>query len=179
MRSARPSIDSFLSERPTRFAPPRRPRRAWRALSGSVLARRRWRATFAVFLNAGTIRTRFRGGARRTGPDRAARRSAYRFSRHERRYADQPRRGDADVDADCPACFDLLSLRRRRSRRPRAGAFDITAGPLVKVWGFYKRARRHPQRSRTCRRRSTALAAGTWCWMDHVARSISARPAWN
>src|SRR3954451_14753908 len=36
-----------------------------------------------------------------------------------------------------PELFDLLSASLRYSRESE-GAFDITVGPLMKVWGFYK-----------------------------------------
>jgi thiamine biosynthesis lipoprotein len=42
-----------------------------------------------------------------------------------------------------PALFALLSLARRLSRETD-GAFDITAGPLVKAWGFYQGEGRVP-----------------------------------
>jgi thiamine biosynthesis lipoprotein len=39
--------------------------------------------------------------------------------------------------------FDLLSLAQRLSRKT-GGAFDITTGPLIKVWGFFQRAGKVP-----------------------------------
>jgi FAD:protein FMN transferase len=41
--------------------------------------------------------------------------------------------------------FDLLSACERYSRESE-GAFDITVGPLMKVWGFYKGSGRLPSR---------------------------------
>jgi thiamine biosynthesis lipoprotein len=45
-----------------------------------------------------------------------------------------------------PRLFQLL-LRATWLHRETAGAFDITAGPLTKVWGFYRRAGEIPQES--------------------------------
>jgi thiamine biosynthesis lipoprotein len=42
--------------------------------------------------------------------------------------------------------FDLLSACERYSRASE-GAFDITVGPLMKVWGFYKGSGRLPHRA--------------------------------
>lgn len=42
-----------------------------------------------------------------------------------------------------PNVFRLLKL-AQRIHRETGGAFDITAGPLIKVWGFYKREGRMP-----------------------------------
>ena len=44
-----------------------------------------------------------------------------------------------------PEMFDLLSACVRFSRESE-GAFDISVGPLMKVWGFYKRTGRLPKR---------------------------------
>jgi thiamine biosynthesis lipoprotein len=46
--------------------------------------------------------------------------------------------GQSEVEVE-PGLFGLLSLATRISQVTQ-GAFDITAGPLVRVWGFYKRA---------------------------------------
>ena len=43
-----------------------------------------------------------------------------------------------DVELD-PGLFDLLSLAVRISAET-SGAFDVTAGPLVKAWEFFKRS---------------------------------------
>jgi thiamine biosynthesis lipoprotein len=40
--------------------------------------------------------------------------------------------------------FDLLQLAKRLHTQT-AGAFDITAGPLIKAWGFFKRAGNLPE----------------------------------
>lgn len=45
-----------------------------------------------------------------------------------------------------PELFDLLSACVEYSRESE-GAFDITVGPLMKVWGFYKGTGRLPHRS--------------------------------
>lgn len=42
--------------------------------------------------------------------------------------------------------FELLSACRQYSRKSE-GAFDITVGPLMKVWGFYKGSGRLPHRA--------------------------------
>jgi len=42
------------------------------------------------------------------------------------------------------ALFDLLAFAARLSEET-AGAFDITAGPLIKAWGFYRRQGRVPE----------------------------------
>jgi thiamine biosynthesis lipoprotein len=42
-----------------------------------------------------------------------------------------------------PGLFNLLALAARLSQET-AGAFDITTGPLVKAWGFYRRQGRVP-----------------------------------
>src|SRR5436853_480324 len=48
----------------------------------------------------------------------------------------------ADVPIE-PGLLDLLALAARLSKET-GGAFDITAGPLVKAWGFYRREGRIP-----------------------------------
>src|SRR5438876_955540 len=40
--------------------------------------------------------------------------------------------------------FDLLTISARLSEET-GGAFDITAGPLIKAWGFYRRQGRVPE----------------------------------
>src|SRR4051794_5085716 len=42
-----------------------------------------------------------------------------------------------------PALFRLL-LRCRNWQRESEGAFDVTAGPLIKAWGFFQRQGRVP-----------------------------------
>jgi thiamine biosynthesis lipoprotein len=42
-----------------------------------------------------------------------------------------------------PRLFDLLALTEELSRQT-GGAFDITAGPLIKAWGFFQRAGKVP-----------------------------------
>lgn len=48
--------------------------------------------------------------------------------------------------ATSPDSFDLLAACLDYSRRSE-GAFDITVGPLMKVWGFYKGSGRLPHRA--------------------------------
>jgi thiamine biosynthesis lipoprotein len=43
-----------------------------------------------------------------------------------------------------PALFDLLAFAARLSEET-GGAFDITTGPLIKAWGFYRRQGRVPE----------------------------------
>jgi FAD:protein FMN transferase len=45
-----------------------------------------------------------------------------------------------------PELFDLLSASVEYSRAS-GGAFDITVGPLMKIWGFYKGSGRFPHRA--------------------------------
>ncbi len=49
---------------------------------------------------------------------------------------------ERDVEVE-PRLFDLLRLAADIHRRT-GGAYDITSGPLSKVWGFYRRAGRMP-----------------------------------
>ena len=49
---------------------------------------------------------------------------------------------ERDVEVE-PRLFDLLRLAAEIHRRT-GGAYDITSGPLSKVWGFYRRAGRMP-----------------------------------
>ena len=49
------------------------------------------------------------------------------------------RQAAADAVSVEAGLYDLLS-RAVKLSRDTSGAFDITAGPLVKVWGFYRRA---------------------------------------
>jgi thiamine biosynthesis lipoprotein len=46
--------------------------------------------------------------------------------------------------------FDLLAACKEYSRQSE-GAFDITVGPLMKVWGFYKGTGRMPHRAEVLR----------------------------
>ncbi len=63
--------------------------------------------------------------------------------------------------------FELLALCGRLSADTR-GAFDVTAGPLIKAWGFYRRAGRVPSDAE----RDAALAS---MGMDHVALDTERR----
>ena len=47
-----------------------------------------------------------------------------------------------------PELFDLLAACLEYSRQSE-GAFDITVGPLMKVWGFYKGSGHLPHRGRS------------------------------
>ncbi len=65
--------------------------------------------------------------------------------------------------------FDLLEL-AKRLHAETAGAFDVTAGRLIKAWGFFKRAGRMPE--------PQALAAARRCvgselvMLDPAARAV-------
>lgn len=65
--------------------------------------------------------------------------------------------------------FDLLALCLDYSRRSE-GAFDITVGPLMKLWGFYKGDGRVPHRAEI----RTALARIGWqkIQLDPRARTV-------
>jgi thiamine biosynthesis lipoprotein len=52
----------------------------------------------------------------------------------------------AGAVAVSPELFDLLEACQRYSKLSE-GAFDITVGPLVKIWGFYKGSGRLPHRA--------------------------------
>jgi len=56
------------------------------------------------------------------------------------------REAAAGAVAVSPELFDLLEACRRYSRMSE-GAFDITVGPLVKIWGFYRGSGRLPHRA--------------------------------
>lgn len=65
--------------------------------------------------------------------------------------------------------FDLLSRCLDYSRRSE-GAFDITVGPLMKIWGFYKGSGRIPHRAEI----RTALGRVGWrkIRLDAAARTV-------
>jgi thiamine biosynthesis lipoprotein len=65
--------------------------------------------------------------------------------------------------------FDLLARCLDYSRRSE-GAFDITVGPLMKIWGFYKGSGRIPHRAEI----RTALARVGWrrIRLDPAARTV-------
>jgi FAD:protein FMN transferase len=50
---------------------------------------------------------------------------------------------DREVEVE-PRLFQLLRFARELHRRT-AGAYDVTSGPLSKVWGFYRRAGQMPR----------------------------------
>ena len=66
--------------------------------------------------------------------------------------------------------FDLLSACVEYSRRSE-GAFDITVGPLMKVWGFYKGSGRLPHRAEVA-------AAMTKVGFQHIRLNPQARTVW-
>jgi thiamine biosynthesis lipoprotein len=61
------------------------------------------------------------------------------WSRMNRAAADNPVRVSKEL-------FDLLAACQRYSENSD-GAFDITVGPLMKIWGFYKGSGRFPHRA--------------------------------
>jgi thiamine biosynthesis lipoprotein len=63
-----------------------------------------------------------------------------------------------------PRLFDLLQLAARISEETQ-GAFDITAGPLVKAWGFYRQQGVVPTASETSFRQTIAQT------LEHVGMS--------
>jgi len=52
------------------------------------------------------------------------------------------RAGEAPVEVE-PSLFNLLSLAEKLHRETE-GAFDLTAGPLIRCWGFFRRQGRVP-----------------------------------
>lgn len=66
--------------------------------------------------------------------------------------------------------FDLLSRCLEFSRQSE-GAFDITVGPLMKIWGFYKGSGRLPHRA-------VVQAALTKVGAGHVRLDPAARTVW-
>ena len=80
----------------------------------------------------------------RRGP--AARRAAFELQAGERVERGQPACGRAAGARFRRSCSDLLSACVEYSRESE-GAFDITVGPLMKVWGFYKGTGHLPHRA--------------------------------
>lgn len=66
-----------------------------------------------------------------------------------------------------PELFDLLML-CQRLHRETAGAFDITVGPLLRCWGFYRRKGRVPPAGELAKARRLV-------GMDHVTLDPKAR----
>ena len=66
--------------------------------------------------------------------------------------------------------FELFSL-AAELHRETSGAFDITAGPLIKAWGFFKRQGRVP----TPQERQQALAHVGMKWVELNAQDRSVR----
>ncbi len=102
------------------------------------LSRPAMACTFAIFLNAGQYEQG--SEAALAALDRIeeleGQLTVYRDASEVMQINRMATDDDVEVDADL---FDLLSLAVKISQAT-GGAFDITAGPLVKVWGFYKRA---------------------------------------
>lgn len=70
--------------------------------------------------------------------------------------------------------FELLELAVRLSRET-AGGFDITAGPLSKVWGFYRRAGRVPSDAELAE--ALSRVGSQHLVLDGAARTVAfARP---
>lgn len=66
-----------------------------------------------------------------------------------------------------PQLFELLCL-AKQLHADTAGAFDITAGPLIKVWGFFRRAGKVPE--------PVSLAAARhWVGSEHLLLDVPAR----
>ncbi|HEY4308009.1 MAG TPA: FAD:protein FMN transferase [Pirellulales bacterium] len=94
--------------------------------------------TFAVFLNAGQYEQG--SEAALAALDRVealeSQLTVYRDTSEVMRINRTAAADAVPVESDL---FDLLSLAVHVSEQT-AGAFDVTAGPLVKTWGFYKRS---------------------------------------
>lgn len=65
--------------------------------------------------------------------------------------------------------FDLLQL-AKRLHAETAGAFDVTAGPLIKCWGFFKRAGRMPEPQALAEARR--CVGSEWVLLDPEARAV-------
>ena len=85
------------------------------------------------------------------------------LSQVNRRAAQGPMKISAEL-------FDLLSQCLEYSRRSE-GAFDITVGPLMKIWGFYKGSGRLPHRA-------VVQAAMTKVGYKHVRLDRAAGTVW-
>jgi thiamine biosynthesis lipoprotein len=68
-----------------------------------------------------------------------------------------------------PSLFALL-VRARELYRETEGAFDITAGPLTKTWGFFRREGRLPDQNEVASARS--LVSSEKLLLDYEARTI-------
>jgi thiamine biosynthesis lipoprotein len=108
-----------------------------------TLGRRAMACQFEVILNAGQYAHAADAGLAaldlvdRLEEQMTVFRDTSEISRVNRFAADRP------VEVE-PRLLQLL-LRAARLHRETEGAFDITAGPLTKVWGFYRRAGAIPQ----------------------------------
>ena len=80
----------------------------------------------------------------------------------------------------CPVEPCLFGLLRQCAAwcEETGGAFDITAGPLIKLWGFHAgRAGCRP--TSRWKRRCSVWAAAMWSWTWSVPRFASPARAWS
>ena len=75
-----------------------------------------------------------------------------------------------------PELFDFIARSLDYSRES-GGAFDITVGPLMKAWGFFKGDGRVPHRRRVERGAGAASAIATSSSIDRRAQFDSMSPA--
>lgn len=89
--------------------------------------------------------------------------------RHDSEWSRLNREAQKGAVAVSEETFGLLSRCLDYSRRSE-GAFDITVGPLMKIWGFYKGSGRIPHRAEI----RTALARVGWqrVRLDRAARTV-------
>jgi thiamine biosynthesis lipoprotein ApbE len=76
-----------------------------------------------------------------------------------------------------PELFQLLSACVAYSRESE-GAFDISVGPLMKVWGFYKGSGHLPHRAEVPPP-SPKWVTGTCAWTRRPGRCGLTAPGWN
>ena len=105
----------------------------------------RWVPTYSVVVY-GTDRSRMQAavelGLRRSAPSGPI---VIQLSSRQRVDASEPAAAERAVKVSKEA-FDLLAACVRYSEASE-GAFDITVGPLMKVWGFYKGSGQFPHRA--------------------------------
>ena len=65
--------------------------------------------------------------------------------------------------------FSLLSRAVELHRRT-GGAFDMTSGPLIKAWGFYRRQGRIPSEEELAA--AMAVVGGQWLELDAASRTL-------
>ena len=77
-----------------------------------------------------------------------------------------------------PQLFRLIQYSLRASQES-GGDFDITVGPLMKLWGFFRGQGRLPSHSgnRASRKRESGISTCTW--MPRAARFALMRAEWN